>query len=178
MKILSPLQNSAYLNTIQRKPVITQQFGKDFLLNGKLYYQSLGMQGHNGIDFRAKVGIPVFASMSGVITTCNDGSKGYGLHLKLRSEINAVELVYAHLSKILVRNGSKVEMGEIIAFSGNSGITTAAHLHFGLRELSKSGENVWNWKVKNYGNGYLGYLDIESEILTWRGSLNAKEITL
>lgn len=174
MKILSPLQNDAFLNSIQRKPVITQKFGEDFLLQGKYYYKSLGLKGHNGIDFRAKVGIPVFASFNGIITSGNDGNKGYGLHIKHRGSEVALEACYAHLSKILVKTGSSVNIGDIIGLSGVSGAATGPHLHFGVRRLQSANTDIWGWSVRDYENGFYGYFDNLADMITWRGSLTEK----
>jgi murein DD-endopeptidase MepM/ murein hydrolase activator NlpD len=173
MRILCPLQNGATfnLNWIQTKPVVTQKFGADFLLKGKYYYKSLGLKGHNGIDFRAAVGVPVFASFNGVIKVGNDGNTGYGLHIKLRGEEVALEAVYAHLSKILFKTGSRVTMGDLIGFTGISGASTGPHLHFGVRILQPSNKDIWSWNVKNYNNGFYGYVDNLADLITWRGGL-------
>jgi murein DD-endopeptidase MepM/ murein hydrolase activator NlpD len=86
------------------------------------------MQMHEGIDIAVNIGTPVHATGKGVVDFV--GSKGgYG---------NAVEIdhgfgyrtVYGHLSKTLVQQGQKVSRGDIIAESGNTGLSTGPHLHY------------------------------------------------
>jgi murein DD-endopeptidase MepM/ murein hydrolase activator NlpD len=173
MKILSPLENSAkfYLNWVQVRPKITQKFGVDFKKNGKLFYKNLGLKGHNGLDFRAKVGTPVFASIEGIVKIGDEKKSGYGKFVKIRNSEKKIEIVVAHLSKISVKNNSKIETGDQLGLTGNSGGSTGPHLHFGLRFLMENGDDVFNWPVLNYKNGFWGYLDPTKFLLTWKGDL-------
>lgn len=83
---------------------------------------------HKGVDLRAKVGTPVFASGEGEVIDV-DWKSGYGKIVKIRHSKN-VKTRYAHLNRILVRKGQKVKQHERIALSGNTGRTTGPHLHF------------------------------------------------
>ena len=60
---------------------------------------------------------------------------GYGKHLKI--ENNGVETLYAHCSKILVKENDYVEIGQEIAKVGSTGNSTGPHLHFEIRYLDK-----------------------------------------
>lgn len=124
---------------------ISQGFG----LNPQMYAQ-FGLKGHNGIDYATPVGSEIIAPESGTIEQGNDGTTGYGLHLKLFTENG--EHVMAHLSRV-VRTG-KVSEGETIGFSGNTGFSTGPHLHWGYRR-----RNGFKGTVLDYGNGFLGYFD-------------------
>lgn len=154
--ILSPIQNSAVVN-IQVRPVITQIFG----VNPKVYAQ-FGLKGHNGVDFRCAVGTPLFAPFEGKIVVKDSGNSGYGLHVFLRKD--NLEVVLGHLSKVFIKNGALVRMGDKIALSGNTGFSTGPHLHFGMRYLDQNGN------VRDYNNGFFGYVDPSDKLITWKGT--------
>ena len=126
--ILCPLQNGGVLSDkiwIQRRPHVTQHFGE----NPDIYKQ-FGLRAHNGTDFRAAVGTPLFSPIEGVVHEIGDqGNKGYGKFIRLRKD--NVEIVMAHLSSILVKEEDRVYLGDRIGLTGNTGFSTGAHLHFG-----------------------------------------------
>jgi murein DD-endopeptidase MepM/ murein hydrolase activator NlpD len=83
---------------------------------------------HEGIDIINEVGTPVYASAEGTISF--DGRKGdYGLTVEIDHGYSLVSL-YGHLSKILVQEGQKVRRGQLIARSGNTGLSDGPHLHY------------------------------------------------
>lgn len=88
---------------------------------------------HEGLDFRASVGTPVYATADGVIKYASrDGTYGNLV------EINhgyGFQTRYAHLSKFAkgIRPGKKVKRGDIIAYSGDTGLTEGPHLHYEVR---------------------------------------------
>ncbi len=83
---------------------------------------------HKGVDWATPVGTAVMASNAGVVTRAGWG-RGYGYVVYI-SHADGRETRYGHLSKILVKTGQKVSQGEKIALSGNTGVSTGAHLHF------------------------------------------------
>lgn len=85
---------------------------------------------HTGVDLRANF-IKVRASRSGKVTSANTQS-GYGKVMVIQHD-NGYETRYAHLSEFITKVGQSVNQGELIAVSGNSGTTTAPHLHFEIR---------------------------------------------
>nr|VVV03470.1 Murein DD-endopeptidase MepM [Aliivibrio wodanis] len=97
---------------------------------------------HNGTDFAAPVGTSVYATGDGVVVRA--------LHHPLAGNYVVIkhgrEYVtrYLHLSKILVKKGQKISMGDKIALSGNTGRSTGPHLHY---ELIKNGRAVNAMKV-------------------------------
>ena len=93
---------------------------------------------HDGVDFGMPVGTPILASADGVIEEVQISNKGYGNKVNIRHD-DSFNSVYAQLSEILVKEGQEVKQGEIIAYSGNSGASTAPHLHY---EVWKDGEQV------------------------------------
>ncbi len=92
---------------------------------------------HNGIDIITDVGTNVKSAGKGkVIFT---GLKhGYGLAVEIDHGYG-YRTIYAHLSKILVHEGQNLKRGEIIAKSGNTGLSTGPHLHY---EVLHNGENL------------------------------------
>lgn len=119
---------------------ITQRFGEN-----PEYYATYGLAGHEGVDFGAPVGTPVYAAHDGVASLIRDHAV-YGNYILLDSD--TVQTLYAHLSAAL-RTGA-VRAGDKIALSGNTGTSTGPHLHFGVRP-----------KPIAYDNGYRGYVDPE-----------------
>lgn len=125
---------------------ITQKFGE----NPQLYKPNY--KGHMGVDFRARTPLEVLASHDGKVrlkTDVDSSGKigGYGYNIEL-VDSTGFFTKYGHLSKFLVKDGQVVRTGQKIALTGNSGYSTAPHLHFGLMP-----------KSPNYGNGYGGYID-------------------
>jgi murein DD-endopeptidase MepM/ murein hydrolase activator NlpD len=91
---------------------------------------------HEGIDIDLKEGTDVKCPSSGRVKECGeDGQLGKYILLDHGS---GIETKYAHLSELLVKKDDKVEKGQVFAKSGNTGKSTAPHLHF---ELLYMGEN-------------------------------------
>ncbi len=90
---------------------------------------------HYGIDYAASIGTKVSAAASGKVTFA--GTKvGYGKVVEI-THSNGLKTLYAHLSSFSVRVGQNVKAGQYIAAVGNSGMSTGAHLHFGLYKNNK-----------------------------------------
>jgi len=83
---------------------------------------------HEGIDIDGSTGDPVRASRDGVVTFVGWES-GYGMLIVL-DHAGPYKTKYGHLSKILVREGQRVETGDLIGLIGNTGRSTGSHLHF------------------------------------------------
>jgi murein DD-endopeptidase MepM/ murein hydrolase activator NlpD len=90
---------------------------------------------HQGIDYKASYGTPVYAVASGSVTY-SGWNGGYGKTIKIK-HANGYTTLYAHLSSIGVKRGQKVNRGQIIGRVGSTGKSTGAHLHFGLIKGSK-----------------------------------------
>jgi murein DD-endopeptidase MepM/ murein hydrolase activator NlpD len=83
---------------------------------------------HTGIDYGLNIGDTVVASNDGCVF--HAGSKGgYGLAVVLRHS-KEIKTLYAHNSRIEAKLNQCVKKGEVIAFAGNTGLSTAPHLHF------------------------------------------------
>ena len=101
---------------------------------------------HEGMDFSAKTGTPVYATGDGIIERADNNASGYGNHIVVRHGFG-YETLYAHLSKYNARAGQKVNRGDIIGYVGSTGRSEAPHLHY---EVHKEG------KVVNPLNFYYG----------------------
>ena len=83
---------------------------------------------HNGLDFSAPKGTPVYATGDGVVTRANTSSS-YGRVIYLNHG-HGYETRYAHLSKFAVRPGDRIKRGHIIGYVGSTGTSLSAHLHY------------------------------------------------
>jgi murein DD-endopeptidase MepM/ murein hydrolase activator NlpD len=93
------------------------------------------MRLHSGIDLGAYANTPVKASKAGTVIFAGWLS-GYGNVVKIDHSNNYTTL-YAHLNSFKAKVGDKVNQGDVIALSGNTGLGTAAHLHFEIRINNK-----------------------------------------
>ena len=85
---------------------------------------------HYGIDFSALIGTPVYATGNGTIKKAKKyDSGGYGKYIIIDHGYD-YKTLYAHLDEILVKKGTKINRGDIIGYVGNSGKSTAPHLHY------------------------------------------------
>ncbi len=86
---------------------------------------------HRGTDFRAKEGTPVLAMNRGVVRLVQEG-RNYGKTVIVDHGLG-LQTFYMHLSKINVRVGELVVLGQVIGLSGMTGYAEAAHLHMTVR---------------------------------------------
>lgn len=126
-----PAMGSAPLAWPTSVPFITQQFGKT--VDAVRLYAS---GSHSGVDFRAATGTPIYAMASGTVGGTGDtdlSCKGasFGKWILIRYDNNLAS-TYGHLSLIKVTNGQRVNRGDIVGYSGNTGHSTAPHLHVSL----------------------------------------------
>ncbi|HCQ13868.1 M23 family metallopeptidase, partial [Flavobacterium sp.] len=90
---------------------------------------------HEGMDFTAKTGTPIYATGDGVVAKADNSLSGYGNHIEISHGFGYLTL-YAHLSKYKVRQGQRVKRGDIIGYVGSTGRSQAPHLHY---EVHKDG---------------------------------------
>jgi len=131
--------------------VITQRFGAR-----PEYYAQYGLAGHEGLDLAAPAGTPVVAAHAGSAITYH-GSPTYGEYVCVSA--TGLQTLYAHLSRIDVRDGDAVTPGQIIGAVGVTGNSTGPHLHFGVRPIPI-----------DFGNGFKGWCDPEP-YLTQEGNV-------
>ena len=130
-------KDTKYIKPVEGK--ITSDFG----------YRTAPVAGsstnHSGIDIGVPVGTPVKAMADGTVVAANGGMKGYGNGVFIdHGYINGkhVRSEYGHLSKFEVKVGDKVKQGQIVAESGNTGVSEGPHLHLTIREYDEE-EKTW-----------------------------------
>jgi len=106
---------------------------------------------HKGMDFTAPRGTAVYATGDGVVIRADQGSAGFGKHIRIDHGFGYITL-YAHLSNYNVRRRQKVKRGDLIGFVGNTGRSQAPHLHY---------EVIKNERHINPINFYYGNLSPE-----------------
>ena len=136
------------------KKCISQKFGE----NPEMYAW-LGIQGHNGLDIPYADGTEVYASHDGTANFQEDSGKGLGIVVTT----TGYKTLYWHLKSAVKPLGSswQVKQGELIGYGDNTGFSTSAHLHFGLKLLDSNGN------VLNANNGYDGAVDVLPYIVWW-----------
>lgn len=118
------------------------------------WYYSDGSK-HRALDFRAAEGTPVYAAESGTVTIARRWSgkvttgdtNSYGNLVRIQHDNyngGTLETLYAHLSSFSVSVGDKVTEGQFIGYSGNTGNSFGAHLHFEVRYKGNR-TNPLNW---------------------------------
>ncbi|MFY0598447.1 MAG: M23 family metallopeptidase [Cyclobacteriaceae bacterium] len=96
---------------------------------------------HRGVDFSLPKGSPVYATGDGKVSLVKSSITGYGKRVEIDHGFG-YKTRYGHLSEFLVKHGQKVKRGEIIAYSGNSGKSTAPHLHYEVHVNRKAVDPV------------------------------------
>lgn len=89
---------------------------------------------HYGMDFSAPIGTPIYATGNGVVEKIkrSRSKKDYGNYILINHGYD-YQSFYAHLDKVLVSKGQKVKRGDLIGHVGNTGKSTAPHLHYEIR---------------------------------------------
>jgi murein DD-endopeptidase MepM/ murein hydrolase activator NlpD len=129
------LFNKAKLNNnrLKQTPAIIPISNKDLTKIGSGFGRRLHpilnfIRPHRGIDFHSSVGTPVYATADGTVVKA-DYSSTFGNLVQIDHGFG-VSTVYAHLSKIIAKPGTKVIRGEEIGLVGNTGLSAGPHLHY------------------------------------------------
>jgi murein DD-endopeptidase MepM/ murein hydrolase activator NlpD len=84
---------------------------------------------HQGIDFSAAIGTPIYATADGQVITVEFSFTGYGNMVEIDHGFG-YKTRYAHMHGFAVRKGQRVKRGELIGYVGNTGLSTGPHLHY------------------------------------------------
>jgi murein DD-endopeptidase MepM/ murein hydrolase activator NlpD len=116
---------------------------------GRRFHPVLGYtRMHKGIDFAVPTGTPVMAAGGGVVVHAAY-TNGFG-NLVILQHANGYQTAYGHLSRFAsgVKKGARVRQGQIVAYSGSTGIATGPHLHYEVR-VNGAQVNPTNIKMAN-----------------------------
>ncbi|CUU69691.1 M24/M37 family peptidase [Campylobacter hyointestinalis] len=107
---------------------------------------------HQGVDLRADIGTPIYAPADGVIEFAGYNNSGFG-YLVIIEHNFGFKTRFAHMSrKDVVKEGEFVKKGDLIGYSGNTGLSTGPHLHYEIRFIQRPLDpiNFIKWNSKNY----------------------------
>jgi hypothetical protein len=126
---------------------ITSRFGQQ---------ESFRDHGHSGIDFAMQKGETIRSIKEGIATVKDYGNLNAGKTVLVKWD-NGETAIYGHLNDFVVKNGQRVQKGDILGHAGNTGHSTGNHLHFGLKDKdghftdpSKYIEDIQNMNAKQY----------------------------
>jgi murein DD-endopeptidase MepM/ murein hydrolase activator NlpD len=93
---------------------------------------------HEGLDFTAPIGTEIYATGNGVVVKVEAFGRGYGNNVTIDHGFG-YKTLYAHMSKFNVRQGQRINRGDVIGYVGNTGSSTGPHLHY---EVWKNGTKI------------------------------------
>lgn len=141
----------------------SQGFGKEntfpYLMSA---YESLGLKGHNGVDWVCGLGEKIYwdCSIRGtVISTCNDTTAGVGCEIITEDQDGIFKHIFWHfkLDGLIVQAGQVLETGNLIGYGDSTGMSTGNHLHRGLKKQAK--DELGRYYTPDKENGYKGAID-------------------
>ena len=121
-------QNIPAIQPVLNKQLTLLTAGYGTILNP--FYRTL--KSHQGIDYTIAEGSSVFATADGVVKEISDKNSTLGKTVVI-DHGNGYQTSYSHLLSVFVRRGQKVQRGDVIALTGNSGLSLAPHLHYEVR---------------------------------------------
>ena len=107
---------------------------------------------HRGSDMKAKMGTPVYATADGIVEYAGRHKKsGFG-KLVILQHAFGFRSYFGHLNKIVIKSTRFVKKGDLIAYSGNTGMSSGPHLHYEIRFIHNAVNPYYfiKWNVKNY----------------------------
>lgn len=93
---------------------------------------------HQGMDFSAEQGTPIYATGDGTVERADNLQQGYGNHVVINHGFG-YRTLYGHMSRIGCKAGQKVLRGQLIGYVGSTGLSTAPHVHY---EVIRNGDAV------------------------------------
>ena len=107
---------------------------------------------HRGSDMRAKMNTPVYATADGIVEWAGYHKRsGYG-KLVILEHNYGFKTYFGHLNKIVVKSNKFVRKGDLIAYTGNSGMSSGPHLHYEIKYIHQTINPYWfiKWTLENY----------------------------
>ena len=141
------------------RPFIVNVFFSENCLTGwTKFYPVMGLNGHNGIDWLAWRGEPIYFNavgdnlqkIKGVCKTEIDADGGRGVDVVFENNGQKYKIRYWHLKEQAVYDGQEIQSGDLIGYADSTGASSGDHLHEGFKPLNDDGSN------KYQDNGYSG----------------------
>lgn len=107
---------------------------------------------HQGSDLKATMDTPVYATADAIVEYAGYHKKsGYGRLVILKHNYG-FKTLYGHLNKVVIKSGTFVRKGSLIAYSGNTGMSNGPHLHYEVRFMTRPVNpfHFIKWNSKNY----------------------------
>jgi len=107
---------------------------------------------HRGSDMRAKMKTPVYATADGIVEWSGKHKRsGYGVLVIIQHNYG-FKTYFGHLNKVVIKSGQFVKKGDLIAYTGNTGMSSGPHLHYEIRFNERAINPFWfiKWNIKNY----------------------------
>ncbi len=107
---------------------------------------------HRGTDMRAKMKTPVYATADAIVEYAGYHKKsGYG-RLVILQHNYGFKTYFGHLNKVVIKSGTFVKKGDLIAYTGNTGMSSGPHLHYEVRFMARPVNPFWflKWDAQNY----------------------------
>lgn len=142
----TPISSGQYCMPFKGTYRISAQWGKKGYAGGYTGYSS--GSGHSGIDFACPSGTTLYACTNGKVEKAQKLIKSYGVNVQIRGDDGNL-IIYAHMSDYKVYVGQRVSKGDIIGYSGNSGNSHGAHLHFEIRPKQGGDFSLNMWGSTN-----------------------------
>ena len=151
MTMLSSSQRATLLELIPSgSPVvyhgITSKFG--YRIHPTLHKREF----HKGDDLKAKLNTPVYATADGIVEWAGMHKRsGFG-NLIILTHVYGFKSYFGHLNKIVIKSGQFVKKGDLIGYTGNSGLSNGPHLHYEIRFIHHPLNPFYfiKWTQKNY----------------------------
>nr|WP_243452787.1 M23 family metallopeptidase [Polymorphobacter multimanifer] len=112
---------------------------------------------HQGVDFGARHGAPIFAAAAGKVAFVGPHG-GHGNYIRLQHS-GGLATAYAHMSRFAVKSGQQVSQGQVIGHVGSTGVSTGPHLHY---EVWLKGKPVNPMTLKFIGGTQLSGRDLNN----------------
>ncbi|MDA7817635.1 M23 family metallopeptidase [Sulfurimonas sp.] len=109
---------------------------------------------HRGLDMKAGMNTPVYATADGIVEWSGFHKKsGFG-NLIILQHNYGFRAYYGHLNKVVIKSGKFVKKGDLIAYTGNSGMSSGPHLHYEIRFIQRAVNpfQFVKWSVTNYND--------------------------
>ncbi len=130
-------------NLLSHTPAIQPVSNKDLerIASGFGYridpiYKTIKM--HEGLDFTAPTGTPIYATADGTVTVAGNTNDGFGNHVVINHGFG-YETLYGHMVRVKAKVGESVKRGEVIGYVGSTGKSTGPHCHY---EVHKNGQKL------------------------------------